>query len=174
MNFNFYKKVKTKMIVNIEQKIPIESMYLDKNINLNILNKLKNDMGGKCTLEYGYILDIIKIIKIGDNKISSANSLTVFDVIYQADVLKPTEGLILSGKVCMIFQHGIFVDIKGKMKVLIPATTIDSFSYDAEDSSFETSNTKISNGASVDIEIVLIKYEKKNFSCIGKLKNENT
>ena len=66
----------------------------------------------------------------------------------------------------MIFHHGIFVDIKGKMKVLIPSASMSSYIYNPSDNSFGP----ISKGINVSIEIVMIKYEKKQFSCIGKLK----
>jgi DNA-directed RNA polymerase subunit E'/Rpb7 len=158
------------MLLQINQKVSLESKYLDGDLETHILNKLCTSTKDKCSFETGYIIDVIKIIKIGENTISSVNTLTVFNITYEAEVLKPTEGLIVSGNVCMIFQHGVFVDIKNKMKVLIPATTIKDFSYNSEKSSFSYMGKNVVQNDDVNIEIVMIKYEKKQFSCIGKLK----
>jgi DNA-directed RNA polymerase subunit E'/Rpb7 len=154
------------MLKNINQKVSIESKYLNSNTENHILDKLKKIMEGKCTLDNGYIIDVKRIINLGDNTIGGANSLVIFDVTYEVEILRPENGQILSGTVCMIFHHGIFVDIKGKMKVLIPSASMSSYIYNPSDNSFGP----ISKGINVSIEIVMIKYEKKQFSCIGKLK----
>ena len=153
------------MIQHINQKVSIASKYLDNNIEKHILDKLKKTMEGKCTLDNGYIINVNKIINLGENKIGRANSLVVFNLTYEAEILRPQKGDILFGTVCMIFHHGIFVNVKEKMKVLIPATSMSSYVYNQIDNSFGP----ISKGIDISIEIVMIKYEKKQFSCIGKL-----
>lgn len=153
----------------INQKISIDPKFLDSEIKNHLFNKLQKTMIGKCSLEYGYILKINKIISIEDNLIAPANSLVIFNVIYEADILKPEVGQELVGTVCMIFKHGIFVDIYEKMKILIPSSSMESYIF--KNSCFVSDNTKISVGINVKIKIVMIKYEKKNFSCIGKLMN---
>ena len=153
------------MLQHINQKVSIDSKYLDKNIEKHLLNKLKKIMEGKCTLDNGYIIDVKRIVNIGDNKIGRANSLVIFNLTYEAEILRPKKGDILYGTVCMIFHHGIFVDVNGKMKVLIPATSMPAYVYNQIDNSFGP----ISKGDKLSIEIVMIKYEKKQFSCIGCL-----
>ena len=163
--------------VQIKQKIPLECKYLDKNINDHMLKILKTRMNGYCNFTHGYIIDVIKIISLGENTISSANSLTVFNVIYEADILKPIVGSILTGDVCMVLQNGdgIMVDICNKMQVLIPASYMKPFVYKIDSLSFELKKkckerlNSISNGTKIEIVIVASKYEKKNYSCIGKI-----
>jgi len=153
------------MIDNIKQKVSIEAKYLDSDVKNHILDKLKKMMEGKCTLDNGYIINVRRIIDLGDNTIGCANSLVIFNVTYEVDIIRPEIGQKLSGAVCMVFNHGIFVDVSGKMKVLIPATSMLSHVYNQTTNSFGS----ISKGVDVSIEIVMIKYEKKQFSCIGKL-----
>jgi DNA-directed RNA polymerase subunit E'/Rpb7 len=157
------------MLKTITQKISIQAMYLDSNIKSHLLNKIKKNIESKCTFNDGYIIDVKRIISIGDNTIGCANSLVIFNVTYEAEVLKPEEGSILSGKVCMVFQHGIFVDICSKMKVLVPANYINGYKYQEDKNVFEKNGKIIENDREVSIEIVKTKYEKKQFSCIGKL-----
>lgn len=157
------------MLQTITQKISIQAMYLDSNIKLHLLNKIKKSMEGKCTFNDGYIIEVKRIISIGDNTIGCANSLVIFNVTYEAEVLKPEDGSILTGKVCMVFQHGIFVDIRGKMKVLVPAASISGYVYQEDKNVFIKNDKIIENDLDVSIEIMKTKYEKKQFSCIGKL-----
>jgi DNA-directed RNA polymerase subunit E'/Rpb7 len=157
------------MIVNIKHKIYIDAKYLDSNIKEHLLNKIKRTEVGQCYIDYGYILDVIKIINIGDNTISSVNSFVVFDVTFEAYVLKPKIGDIFSGSVCMLFQHGIFVDVKNKLKVLIPAESMKTYVYENDCFLNIKENSKIVRSSEISIRINMIKYEKKEFSCIGEL-----
>ena len=151
------------MLQHIKQKVSIEPKYLNSEINEHVLNKLKKNMEGKCTLDNGYIISVKSIIDLGSNTIGS-NTSVIFNLTYEAEILRPDKGHILSGNVCMVFHHGIFVNVCGKMKVLIPATSMN-YDYNQSNNSFGP----MTKGVDVTIEIVMIKYEKKNFSCIGKL-----
>ena len=163
--------------VEIKQKIPVECKYLDNNIKQHILKILKTLMNGHCTFADGYIIDVIKIISLGENTISSANSLAVFNVTYEADTLIPSIGSILSGTVCMVLQNGdgIMVDVYNKIQVLIPSSNMKPYVYKLDSLSFKLNKGVkgryicISNGTDIDIEIVACKYEKKHYSCIGKI-----
>ena len=158
------------MITEITQKVSIHSKYLDSNISHHLLKKIKENMEGKCYLDYGYIIKVKDIIEIGSNMIAPATLMAVYTVKYEADVIKPIKGLILSGEICMMFKQGIFVNILDKMKVLIPENNIEGYKFDddifvSEDKDKDdlVINTK------VEIEITMVKYEKKSFSCIGKI-----
>lgn len=158
------------MIIHITQKVPIEPQFLDSNIKTHIFNKIKQKMDGVCTLQTGYVLSVNKIIDIGDNIVDRANSLAIFNVTYEADVIKPEKGQIISGDVCMVFQHGIFVNISNKIKILIPSLSMSEYKYNNTDA-FIGKSVIIKNGINVTISITMIKYENKQFSCIGKLLN---
>ena len=159
------------MLKSIKQKVSIEAKFLNKNIKDHLLDKLKKTMIGRCSLEHGYFLNVNKLINVGSNTITYSNSLIIFDVVYEAETLKPELGQVITGTVCMVFQHGIFVDIK-KMKVLVPATSMVSYVF--KDNSFTTErgtyqHRVITTGLEVCIIINMIKYEQKEFSCIGEL-----
>lgn len=162
------------MKVVLEHNITLESKYLNKDVEKHILNKLKNVMKNKSSLELGYIIDVIKIIKLGDNKISSVNSLAVFNVTFEAETLKPVDGLEVEGHACMLSSDGIFVDVLGKLNIIIPAGDIEDFSYDLMKSVVTCNKmykkTSIEKGEKMRVEIIVTKYEDKKFKCIGKLK----
>jgi DNA-directed RNA polymerase subunit E'/Rpb7 len=158
------------MITNLflNQKLSIESCYLDKNIHNHLLKKLKETVENTCNMDQGYILKVIKIIEIVDNNIISSNTSVIFVVKYEAETFKPKINNVISGKVCMIFQHGIFIDILNKMKVIIPIKSLQNFIYN-EKIGFISDELTIKVGIQINIKIVLIKYENKSYSCIGNL-----
>ena len=162
------------MKVVLEQNITLESKYLNKDVEKHILNKLKNVMKNKSSLELGYIIDVIRIIKLGDNKISSVNSLAVFNVTFEAETLKPVDGLEVEGQACMLSSDGIFVDVLGKLNIIIPAGDIEDFSYDLIKSvvtcNKKYKKTSIEKGEKLRVKILITKYEDKKFKCIGQLK----
>jgi DNA-directed RNA polymerase subunit E'/Rpb7 len=161
----------------ITQKIPLETMYLDSRVHDHLLSKLRSVTEGTCTLNNGYIISVSSITKILGNNISIDGSLVVFNVVYEAVCIKPTVGAKLSGKVCMVFAQGIFVDVSSKMKVLIPVANMPKFSYESSstDSDVFVYREKkkikkvIKRDMTIDIEIKMVKYDQKQFSCIGKL-----
>jgi DNA-directed RNA polymerase subunit E'/Rpb7 len=152
----------------INKKISIESQYLNKNIKDNILKKLKEMLKDECTKENGYFIDIIRINKIKDNYISS-NCENIFDIEFEAEILKPEKDKIFEGDICMIFSGGIFVNIKNKIKVLIPLNSLTEYSFNSKNNSFIKNKKELKQGDIIYVLISGTKYNKKNFSCFGTI-----
>jgi DNA-directed RNA polymerase subunit E'/Rpb7 len=159
----------TKMI--IEQKVCIEPEFLDKNLKMHLLNKLKKNFANQCNKEYGYILEVNKILSIKDNYISS-NCEHIFIINVEIESLKPEINKLFVGTTCMIFSGGIFLIIKNKLKVLIPVTVLEDYIFDQNNNCYINKKDKkltIQNGNELKIIITGIRYLKQNFSCFGKL-----
>lgn len=156
------------MIVNIDQKVSIDPKFLDSNISYHLLQKIRS-MEGKCTFDYGYIITVNKIVELGENIIAPANSLVVYNVKYEADTIKPEKGMELRGEICMVFQHGVFVDILKKLKVLIPVASLEGYTFTGDSFVSKEDDENIKVGSEVNIRITIVKYDKKSFSCIGEL-----
>lgn len=167
------------MLRSVHQKISIDCKYLDSDIESHILSKIKNIMTGCWSLNYGYILKVVRIIKIGDNHINNATSLVVFDVDYEIETLKPEQGLILSGKVGMVFCHGIFVVIHkiigNKLtelfQVLIPVKNLVNLKFDRTNKCFRSATKTISENDDINIKITTAQYSDNKYICIGNLVN---
>lgn len=151
----------------IKQKVSIDSKYLDKNIRSHILTKLKKHLEGTCTKENGYILRVNRITDLGENIISPETFRVVFNVKYEVDLLKPVEGLEISGIVCMVFRQGILVNINDIMQVLVPHSNMEGYLFN--DICFSSDGYDISEKDVVSIRITKFKYEENKFSCIGCL-----
>jgi DNA-directed RNA polymerase subunit E'/Rpb7 len=152
----------------IHRNVCLEPRFMDKNIMNHLLAKIKVSTRDECSKEHGYILDV-KTVKIISNNISSANSDIVLKVEMVADTLKPKEGDIISGKVCMIFQSGIFVDISGKLKILIPLSELAGYELDGTSTHYARGMSEIKKDDIVKVKIKATKYDKRSFSCFGSL-----
>jgi DNA-directed RNA polymerase subunit E'/Rpb7 len=154
--------------ITIEKKICLEPNMLDENITNHLLDKIKLDYLKKCDQEHGYITKIYDKIHILDNIISSSSIGVFFRVRFTVKAHKPQVNSEYDGKVCMVFQNGIFVEVFEKMKVLIPNNKMGKYKYNKN--IYKDGNKTISVGDEVKIKIDMIKYEKQNFNCIGSLK----
>jgi DNA-directed RNA polymerase subunit E'/Rpb7 len=154
----------------IERKVCIEPEYLYSDLKAKLFEKVKKIYENECTKENGYILKVNKIENVKDNYISNVNSSIVFILDINVDVLKPDINEIYTDKVSMIFGGGLFINIKNKIKVLIPISSLTNYKFDASTKTFLRSDkTSIKENDEIKIKITGIKYSKKNFNCFGEL-----
>lgn len=157
------------MTTTMERRICLEPQFLDSNIMEHLFEKVKTSVQNECTKEYGYVISVKRIVGITDNWISSANSDIVFNVVFEAETLKPEVGLQLQGNVCMIFPNGILLDIQNKFKFLVPLESLKEYELDRVSMCYEKGDTKIKNGDELTVEVVEIKYKEQSFMCFGNL-----
>jgi DNA-directed RNA polymerase subunit E'/Rpb7 len=151
------------MVLIIQKKIFLDPKYLDSNITHHLLNVIKNSTKDKCTKEYGYILSIKRLVDIIDNEDN------VFTVKFEAETLKPEASKKYSGVVCKVYKDGLFIDIAGKQKIMVPAMSLTDWVYKEDRSSFVKENKYINEGSNVDVTVTAAQYNKNSFSCFGSL-----
>jgi DNA-directed RNA polymerase subunit E'/Rpb7 len=154
-----------------ETKIFLQAKFLNSQLEKHIYDKICQLYLNRCDQEYGYILQILNKIELLENVVSSGGNGCFFTVKFSIKSLKPEIGNCLTGKICMIFVHGIFVEVAGKMKVLVPFDKMNGYKYSKNRTTFHNGKKFFSEGDKVEIVLELIKYEKQNFSCIARLKN---
>lgn len=158
--------------ITMERKICLEPRLLDDKITDHLFNKIKTELLGHCDQKYGYIIKIYNNIEVLENIISSASPGVFFNIRFSAKVIKPEIGGEYEGKVCMLFNEGIFVELFERIKVLVPSDKMNGYKFIKTSGNFKKGNDTISKGDIVTIKITLFKYEKQNFSCIGSLKSK--
>lgn len=157
------------MLTVIKRNVCIQPKYLDKNINTHILKKLQDSTRGECSKKNGHILEVTRIVENYGNRISSANSDIIFDIEFEAKVVKPEQGQIMEGIVCMISKDGIFVQIENVLKILIPPSSLSEYELDPTSSFYSKDEDTIERKDTVKVKISATKYSKKKFSVIGSL-----
>jgi len=156
-------------MVLITLKIILDPIFLYRDYKTKITEKVNEACYNECTKENGYILKVNKLTRITDNCISNVDSSIIFFVEVDVDNLKPELNDIFSDKVCMIFNGGLFINIKNKMKVLIPSNSLAKYKYMNNKTFVDDKNNVIKENDIIQVKIIGIKYSKKNFSCFGEL-----
>lgn len=153
--------------IDIRRNICINHKNLDSNYKKHLLEKINILTKDECSKKYGHIIEILEIVKIIDNKISSAKANIIFDVIFKAKVLKPIKNKYYDANVCMITEDGIFLEVLNKINILIPKSDLSE--YEIKDDRYIHKNTKksIKYGDIIKVCIRDTKYSNKNFSSIG-------
>lgn len=157
----------TTKIIKIQTNIQIDAKYFGDNIRNFVIEKVTQKYNGSCTFENGYILNI-KNVKLTSNWISTANTQTIFEVSFDAEILKPKAGDKLIGEVMAIYEYGIIIAAQKMITIFITPDDIKNFRY-VDEGEFESSKQKINNGDKIQVEITLLKYSNKKFEYIGKI-----
>lgn len=148
----------------LKKRIVIHPHEFSENITDLIERKIKNL---PCTREYGYVIEIIKILSY-ESMLSRNNGNNIVTVQIKAYTFLPTVGLDIDCIVNMIFPQCIFATFIN-IKIVIPVSELENFTY--ENQQFKNADTVIQIGDSIKVEIVNTRFKQKNFSCIAKLKN---
>lgn len=159
----------------IRKKIPLESRYLDSNIIENLLTKINRTMLGKCYKDHGYILHIYGIKSVKDNYISSAQSTSIFDVIFSVETLHPKKDLEISGKVIQLFSAGLIIKVKNVLKVFVGLANLqeNGYKFDGSRNVFFNEDDIISTDNEINLKISVVRFENNEFKCIGLLNKKN-
>jgi DNA-directed RNA polymerase subunit E'/Rpb7 len=157
--------------VNIKRRICINPEFLGKEIHSDIFKFIKENTKDECTKENGYIIEVHKLKRIIENYISGNNGELIFEVDVLVERIKPEINKVFSDKVCMVFNQGIFVDVSGKFKILIPLSSLKDFEFDPSNKIFKNSKTEIviKEGDVISVKVTGIKFVKNNFKCFGDI-----
>lgn len=153
----------------LEKRILLDSKYLTKDIKQHICNKLVEVTKEECSKDYGYIIEIIKILEIKGHEIGRVNFDNIFTVIFEAYILNPVSGAEFEGVVCLIYKDGVFVNILDKQKMLIPKESIKDYKFDEDKNIYKKGDSVITQDTKVKVRVTASQYRKKSFSCFGSL-----
>ena len=155
----------------IQKQVCIEPKFMDSNIMSHITEELTKVCCRECNKDYGYIIKINRIIKVLDNYINMDSNI-VFDIIFEASCLNPKPEKILTGKVCMVFADGIFIDVIKKMQILVPKQFIVGYTFNKKSNIFvndKNEENNIGEGKELRVKITASQYNNQRFSVFGTI-----
>lgn len=156
-------------IERITKRIVLDNQFLDKDLNRHLLNKLKDIAENDCSKEYGYIIEVKKILEILDNYISNVNSELIFIVLFEAETIKPEINSIYEDEVYLALRGGIFFEVSKKFKVLIPPVSLRDYVFNSDTKEYIKGVQKLGKGSRCRLKITGVRYMNKNFDCFGEL-----
>ena len=108
----------------ITEKVCLEPKYLNFNLKENIKKKLIQQIKGKCSQDYGYIINVNDNMRILSNNVSTTNSNVFFTVSVSIETLKPILKEEYKATINLILEQGIFVNINNLCKAFITKSKI--------------------------------------------------
>lgn len=147
----------------------IEAEKMNNKIKETLFQSIQKKYENTCSENNGYIINIVKLNNIIDSKLSEDVQLH-FTCNCNVNILKPSVKDQIKFKVTMMFIHGIFCQLNN-LKVLIPHDQLKKFTFDSKNKIYisEDKKTEIKINDEIIVEIIDIRYKKKNFNCIGKI-----
>ena len=147
------------------REISIEPHLLSCNVNRIIKDKVWNIMKTVCSGEFGFVLRLNSIDRIGKGTIDDIHSGTVvYPVDFTITSFKPNINTSVIGQVTAVSKSGFFAQL-GPLEIFVPHTHIpETYRYNyteqneqgLEENTFESEFTKISKGEFVRIRICAI------------------
>ena len=107
------------MSVRVSRTFQLSPDILTTTIDTKMSDLVKSRLVGTCSEDNGYIIDL-KDVSISSASISEATGLVDISVLFDAVCVHPTRGKTFGGRVCLVFEMGILIDIAGIFKILVP------------------------------------------------------
>ena len=114
----------------IKRKIVIPPHALGANLSSYVAAAVENMERKLCTRQHGYVLSVIGDVVLSTPIVSNANSEVGIQVAFRAETLLPEVNESLTGRIWKTFPEGVFLEVEGLLKVLVPALTIPGYVHD--------------------------------------------
>lgn len=143
------------MIENKEYSIStiLQPHQLTQNYSATLLLEARKKLEKTCTKDYGYILKVEKLNKVGPGFISKVNGSMKCDISVMVDVLKPEIGQTYIAVIEHIMPSGIICLIEGIMRCCILTPDAKKFSVNEE----------------ITVRIIEFRFENRQIRCVGEL-----
>lgn len=157
--------------ININTYIILSPNELTKNLDDIILDKLNAKYSNKCIKKYGYILEVEEFKHDCNIIMSRVNQ----DMYVKCNVkilsIIPRINQIYYGIVKIVYPQGIFIKLLNIFDTLIPFEFMTKKNYKFVNGSFvhQINGHVISVESFVNVKIIDMNYDKKNFNCIAEL-----
>ncbi len=107
------------MSIQVSRTFQLSPGILSRDVDAKISELVKTTMVGSCSEENGYITEV-RDVSIKNALVSEATGLVDFSVVFDAVCVNPTEGSRFGGRVCLVFDMGVLIDVAGIFKILVP------------------------------------------------------
>lgn len=135
-----------------------------------ILDHLKDKLVGHCNQKYGYIesLQYETLSHVNKPIISRNSGSIICKVKIKANIIKPVKGQVLQATIDQIYSQGIQASCK-TISIFISSSQC-KLKYNDKTNTMSKNNKEIKIGDKINITIIVSRFSKGIFSCIGKLK----
>ncbi|RKO86648.1 RNA polymerase Rpb7, partial [Blyttiomyces helicus] len=98
--------------------IQLHPQYFGPNMRDFLQRRLYEEVEGKCSGRFGYIIAVINIQSIGTGVLQSSTGFAEFSIVYSGIVFKPFKNEVVDGVVTTVNKIGFFADV-GPLQVFV-------------------------------------------------------
>ena len=162
-------------LISREDVVELHPKFLGKNIKKEVLKTLRRKVEGKCTGRYGYTIVVAQITDMSEGKLHIDTGYCVFNVKYNALVLRTFLNEVIPCTVASIVSGGfwaqagpleIFVSsvsgMPADMKFIQGSNGVDMFYSELE-------QAKIEIGSAVRVKIVAQRFDVQKIVVVGSI-----
>lgn len=154
----------------ILKKISLEPVYLSSNYKEHIIQQIHKNMKGSCFKDYGYIIDVLNNIEVGENIEIVNNGNVIFPVKIPCLCFKPEVDMILTGVIELINKDCIRVKKDDLNFVIsVPFDKCLDYKYNDKTNSYKNKNSELVKGDKIHVKIDYINYTFKNYTCLAQM-----
>ncbi|KAI9295365.1 DNA-directed RNA polymerase II subunit [Neoconidiobolus thromboides FSU 785] len=155
----------------LSHTIQLHPSFFGTTLRSQIQEKVHNDVEGKCSGLYGYIICVVSLAEISSGKIIPGNGLAEFDVKYNAIVLKPMKGEVVDAVVASVNSQGFFA-MCGPLSIFISKINIPSrFTHDSAgiNNCFSFEDQVIGKDTAIRVKIISTRVDANAVVAIGSM-----
>lgn len=155
----------------ITKSVTIHPKHIDKNLDLTILKKIKEEIEGKC-IKNGYVKPgSIKILKknLGDIQMGYFKGHIVYNVLISLDLCNPLENAVIEAQVINTNKMGVLAGVPNEQ--VSPLNILLARQHHVDNENF----ANLKENDIINVKIVGKRYEfgDSQISIIGVLDTEN-
>jgi len=142
-----------------------------------IYEQMKKECEHRCIKDVGYIRKVVRVSNVMKDEIMKMTPSISMKLQIEVETYLPKIGDVLHLKVEFVFTHGIFFNFNS-LKILIPIYNCPLYELKQETNNTsqqtmylkrETDSHEIRKDQRILILLTNIRFEKDNYSCLGKL-----
>lgn len=167
MSFESLTEIKTIVIRHC-----LKPEFMDYQYKQHLIEFIRQQYEKKSFKDYGYIMEILGIVRILRQEIMSIIPNNYFVLEVRVRSFYPKIGQSFFMKIDRIFPHGIFF-MEDMIRILVPLSLNEQIVIQKDFSSWYVQDKKSGKIYRKNdlffLELMDVRFEKDGFSCIGKL-----
>lgn len=154
-------------LTNMSKELSIFPHDLGKNIE-SVISQRMTDLEGLILGENGYIVSIVEFSQREDGIIDNETGKVNFKIDYKAITFKPLKDELIKCEVKFTNEHGFYCTI-GPIMVFVSKYKMNNYVFDPYANTWNSENNKINIGDIIVVEIIAIKINTTEITCLGKI-----
>ncbi|GLJ37080.1 hypothetical protein SUGI_0751470 [Cryptomeria japonica] len=159
----------------MERNVRVAPCNLGPTIMQKLILRLRNDVEGRCSGKYGYVVAVTRVKTIGDGLIRCGDVHVTFPVKFECIICRPFKNEIFEARVSRVIANGFFAEA-GPLQFFVSVFCMPPRRFELErcdDGQFQFvdghASEKIVPGTEVRISVMGIRFDVTEVSCVATM-----